>query len=135
MLGAVVDKGQVGDLLLRNEGDGRFTDVTEEAGLQGARPSLGCCAADYDNDGYPDLCITGVGEQHLFRNTGKGRFEDVSTRAGLDKLKTVCLGAAFVDLDQDGDLDLVVTQYGTPEHVRAASKSAQPPRGQGLAVF
>jgi tetratricopeptide (TPR) repeat protein len=135
LLGAVVRNGKVDDLLLRNEGDGRFTDVTEEAGLGGARPSLGCCVADYDNDGYPDLCITGIGEQHLFHNTGKGRFEDVSAQAGLDQVKTVCLGAAFVDLDQDGDLDLVVTQYAMADDARAASSRGQPPAGKGLAVF
>jgi hypothetical protein len=111
LVGAVVRKGRVGDLLLRNDGGGTFTDVTARAGLAGPRPSLGCCVADYNNDGYPDLLITGAGEQHLFRNDRKGHFEDVSTLAELDRLKTVCLGAAFLDLDQDGDLDLVIAQY------------------------
>src|SRR5262249_54962369 len=75
LLGAVSEGGQVRNLLLRNEGAGRFTEVTAETGLAGLHQSLGCCVADYDNDGYPDLCITGIGEQKLFRNTGQGKFE------------------------------------------------------------
>jgi tetratricopeptide (TPR) repeat protein len=143
LLGAVVEAGKVRDLLLRNDGDDRFTDVTAEAGLAGSRHSLGCCVADYDNDGYPDLCITGIGEQRLFRNTGQGKFEDVTAKAGLDQLKTVCLGAAFVDLDQDGDLDLVIAQYATLEDAerqaqsaeRSALRAPRSPAAGGLAVF
>src|SRR5207253_1147099 len=83
------------------------------------------------------LFITGVGRQWLFRNDGKGTFEDVTAVAGLDKLTSVCLGSAFVDLDQDGDLDLLVAQYAaTPEQALAAlqGKGTGPPNG-GLAVF
>src|SRR5262249_49860314 len=82
LLGAVVENGLIRDLPLRNEGDGRFMDVTAEAGLGESRPGLGCCVADIDNDGYPDLFITGIGEQHLFRNTGMGRFVDVTAQVG-----------------------------------------------------
>jgi lipoprotein NlpI len=134
LLGAVVEAGQLRDLLLRNDGQGHFTDVTAEAGLAGLRHSVGCCVADYDNDGYPDLCITGIGEQRLFRNTGQGKFEDVTAKAGLDQIKTVCLGAAFVDLDQDGDLDLVIAQYATPENALSVLKG-DAGQGAGLAVF
>ncbi len=137
LLGAVIENGQVRDLLLRNEGDGRFTDVTAEAGLSGSRPSLGCCVGDFDNNEFPDLFITGIGQQWLFRNNGKGEFDDVTAEAGLDKLTSVCLGSAFVDLDQDGDLDLLIAQYAaTPEEALAllTGRSKADSTG-GLAVF
>jgi hypothetical protein len=135
LVGAVVRNGKVGDLLLRNDGDGKFTDVTAAAKLAGDRPSLGCCVADYDNDGFPDLLVTGAGEQRLFRNTGKGSFEDVTAKAELDKLNTICLGAAFLDLDQDGDLDLVIAQYTTRDQAGAAFRGKDVPGARGLAVF
>ena len=91
LLGAVVEDGKVRDLLLRNEGNDLFTDVTHEAGLAEPRLSLGCTVADFDNDGNPDLFITGIGGQWLFRNKGKTGFgfEDVTKEAGLDKLDGV----------------------------------------------
>ena len=135
LLSAVVEKGQVRDLLLHNEGGGRFRDVTAEAGLAAPRPSLGCCVADFNNDGRPDILITGAGEQHLFRNDGK-TFFDVSVAAGLEKLKGVCLGATMVDLDNDGDLDLVLSQYAeTPEKALAALDGRTESNGGSLVVF
>src|SRR5208282_1862312 len=87
------------------------TDVTAEAGLAGTRISLGCCVADFDNDGYPDILITTADHPRLFRNMGAGKFEDVTVKAGMDQLKGVCLGCAAVDLDQDGDLDFILARY------------------------
>ena len=135
MVGAVVEKGKVRDLLLRNDGDNHFTDVTAEAGLAGDRPSLGCAVADYDNDGFPDLLITGAGVQKLFRNTGAGRFEDATAKAGLDKVTTVCLGAGWADVDQDGDLDLILSQYAKTPEKALAQLRGKTEGGPGLAVF
>jgi Tfp pilus assembly protein PilF len=111
ILSAVVENGTVRDVLLKNEGNFAFTDVTADAGLAKPRPSLGAAVADYDNDGQIDLLVTGDGEQHLFRNKGDGKFEDVSAAAGLDQIKGICLGSGWADLDQDGDLDLLVCKY------------------------
>jgi hypothetical protein len=107
--------------LYKNLGGFKFKDVTAEAGLEalaGGRPwfySHGCAVADYDNDGWPDLLVTGWGRVALFRNVpdGKGgrRFEDVSAKVGLDKGVTWATSAAFGDLDGDGYPDLYVCQY------------------------
>ena len=90
LLGAVVENSKVRDLLLRNEGDGKFRDVTKEMGLAESWPSLGCCVGDFNNDGYPDLLITGVGQQKLFTNVadskGKRQFKDETKAAGITPL-------------------------------------------------
>jgi hypothetical protein len=140
LLGAVAAKGKVRDLLLHREKDGSFRDVTVAAGLGGDRVSLGCAVGDYDNDGFPDLIITGAGRQYLFHNEpdGKGgrHFVDVSDKAGLDQLHSVCLGATFVDLDNDGDLDLVLAQYATTIADALKTLQGQPAKkGPGLAAF
>jgi hypothetical protein len=132
---AVVENGQVRDLLLHNEGNGVFKDVTAEAGLAVPHPTLGCTVADFDNDGYPDLLLTGAGSQRLFRNKRDGAFEDVTKAATLDTLTGVCLGAIFVDLDQDGDLDLLIAQYAaTPEEALKAVRGEKTQSG-GVVVY
>jgi Flp pilus assembly protein TadD len=108
---AVVENGKVRDLLLRNEGNGVFTDVTTAVGLAEPRASLGAAAGDYDNDGFPDLVVTCADGVRLFRNKGDGTFADVTAAAGLDKLTGVYLGCGWVDVDQDSDLDLILCRY------------------------
>ncbi|MFL5245453.1 MAG: FG-GAP-like repeat-containing protein [Gemmataceae bacterium] len=136
LIGAVVEDGKVRDLLLRNDGDYRFTDVTRQAGLADSWPSLGCCVGDIDNDGKPDLIITGAGKHKVFRNKGNDEFEDATSKTGLDKLTTVCFSAVLVDLDQDSDLDLVLMQYAdTVENALKGLKSDAAPQGPGIVVF
>jgi hypothetical protein len=135
LAGAVVEKGEVRDLLLRNDGDGQFTDVTAAAGLSRPHPTLGVSVADFDNDGHPDLLLTGVGSQQLFRNTGKGTFEDVTEQAILDKLGSVCLGAFFMDLDQDGDLDLLISELAATFEEALKVLKGDKAAGGGLAVY
>jgi enediyne biosynthesis protein E4 len=101
--------------LLRNKGDGTFEDVTEKTGLTGADIDFcfGVAAGDFDNDGWTDLFICCAGRNALYHNNGNGTFSDVTMASGLaDKPKdllSVC--AAFFDYDNDGLLDLVVSQY------------------------
>ncbi|MDA1260639.1 MAG: CRTAC1 family protein [Planctomycetota bacterium] len=100
----------------RNEGDGRFTDATETAGLTGITGGLSCSQADVDNDGDLDILITRgawLGEEGripnlLLRNRGDGSFEDVSMASGIGAPAWPCLVAAWCDYDLDGDLDLYV---------------------------
>lgn len=136
LLGAVMEGGKIRDLLLSQEGKGQFKDVTTAAGLAKPFASLGCCVADCNNDGYPDLLLTGVAGVRLLRNTQKGGFEDITTAVGLEKLDGVCLGATFIDLDQDGDLDLVVTRYAGSREQAEASLQGSPVQGNSsLACF
>lgn len=104
--------------LYRNEGNGRFTDVTKGSGLDVEMHTMGVAVGDYDNDGDEDLYITCVlGPSRLFRNEGGGRFTDVTRQAGVDNEGKWGSGAAWVDYDRDGLLDLVVGNYckWTPE--------------------
>src|SRR5437870_2874604 len=107
--------------LLRNLGDGRFEDVTKEAGIQLTGSGLGCAAGDFDNDGRTDLAVCLNDGVRLLRNKGDGKFEDVTQAAGIRKEKG-CVGVTFVDYDHDGDLDLYITiapdagTPGTPPH-------------------
>lgn len=102
--------------LYRNEGNGSFTDVTAEAGVQGTGYSIGVAAGDYDNDGYADLYVAGVNVNTLYRNRRDGTFEDVTAKAGVSGRlrsgkKAWGIGGAWLDFDNDGDLDLFVVNY------------------------
>ena len=94
--------------LLRNLGDGKFADVTEQAGLKIVGKGMGCAAGDFDNDGKTDLAVCLVDGVRLFHNEGNGRFVDVTQAAGIKREKS-CVALTFVDYDHDGDLDLYVT--------------------------
>jgi hypothetical protein len=104
--------------LYRNNRNGTFTDVTQRAGLAVEIYGLGVTVADYDNDGFPDIYVTAVGQSRLFRNTGQGTFIDVTERAGLGSRSGFSTSALWFDYDRDGLLDLFVCNYvrWSPEH-------------------
>ena len=102
--------------LYRNNRDGTFTDVTVRAGLQGEGYSMGVAVGDYDNDGHEDLFVTGVHGNHLYRNNGDGTFSDVTRAAGLAGPGSMgrpvwSVAACWIDYDNDGRLDLFVSNY------------------------
>ena len=103
--------------LYRNDGKGHFEDVTKEAGLDKTFYGQGVAVGDYDNDGDPDLYVTAIGGGHLFRNDGKGHFDDVTDAANARGPNGWLTGAAFLDIENDGDLDLFIANYitWTPE--------------------
>lgn len=96
--------------LYHNNGDGTFTDVTHQAGLDVEMYGMGCAVGDFDNDGYDDIYITAVGRNHLFRNLGNGRFADVTAKAGVSN-PGFSTSAIWFDYDNDGKLDLLVSHY------------------------
>ena len=122
--GWLLSRGQMRMSLLRNNGDGTFSDVTRDAGLAlPAYPSQSAAWADYDNDGDLDLfsCSESMPESpevgaaiifpsRLFRNDGDGTFTDVADAAGVANLR-YCKGSAWGDYDNDGDPDLYVSNY------------------------
>ena len=108
-------KRSVSNALYRNNGDGTFTDVTRRAGVGGNRWGMGVAAADYDNDGWPDLFVCNYGPNTLYRNNGDGTFTDVADRAGVADGRWA-VSAAFGDYDADGHLDLYVTNTVTFDH-------------------
>ncbi|MGA2048452.1 MAG: CRTAC1 family protein [Terracidiphilus sp.] len=98
--------------LYHNNGDGTFTDVTVKAGVGGeGHYGQGVAVGDFDNDGYPDLYVTGYGRAILYHNNGDGTFTDVTAKAGVADDGEWSTSAGWFDYDKDGWLDLVVTNY------------------------
>ncbi len=102
--------------LYRNNGDGTFSDVTEQAGVKGIGYSMGVAAGDYDNDGFVDLYIAGVNHNQLLHNNGNGSFTDVTDKAGVGGAipgygKPWAVAAGWFDYNNDGHLDLLVIDY------------------------
>ena len=103
--------------LFHNNHDGTFTDVTASAGVANDRWGTGCVVGDFNNDGWPDLYVTGVGANRLYRNNHDATFTDVAVEAGValdESTADVAIdhtGATFGDYDGDGNLDLFVAGY------------------------
>jgi hypothetical protein len=102
--------------LYRNNHDGTFTDVTEKAGVAGRGYSIGVAVGDFDNDGWDDIYVAGVNANVLYRNNGNGTFTDVTRAAGVEGhdaagKKLFAIAAAWLDYDNDGWLDLFVSNY------------------------
>jgi hypothetical protein len=97
--------------LYRNEGNWKFTDVTDKAGVGDTGFGLGVTIGDYDNDGYSDIYLNNWGPNVLYRNNGDGTFTDVTEKAGVACGFKMGAGTCFLDMDKDGDLDLYVSNY------------------------
>ena len=104
--------------LCRNNRDGTFADVTHRAGLDVEMYGMGIAVGDYNNDGFPDILVTCVGQNRLFHNTGRGTFTDSTHSSGLDNRLAFSTSALWFDYDRDGLLDLFVCNYvkWSPEH-------------------
>ena len=111
------DGPQFKNRLYHNNHDGTFTDATERAGVGGDGYDIGVAVGDYDNDGRPDIYTVGVTRNHLYHNNGDGTFSDVTDKAGVSggvydgRKKMWSVAAAWVDYNNDGLLDLFVSNY------------------------
>ena len=128
-------KGTVADTppenaLYRNDGDFKFTDVTDEAGVGDRGYGLGVAAADYDNDGDIDLYVNNYGPNVFYRNNGDGTFSDVTELTGTATGDKVGAGACFLDMDADGFVDLYVASY-----LRFSYEKHVKPTHRGMRVY
>jgi hypothetical protein len=114
-------------MLLHNNHDGTFTDVTEKAGVANERWGFGVAVADYDNDGWPDIYVSNFGKNRLYHNNHDGTFTDVAEKAGVT-LGGWSTGATWGDYDHDGLLDLFVPGYAKfdPDHPPISGKGGLP---------
>ena len=115
--------------LFRND-KGKFTDVTKASGDAAKKFSgtyTAIVAGDYDNDGKPDLFISGYGGMHLFHNAGKGKFTDVTAAAKLPNYAYLSISSAFVDADHDGDLDVFVAGFADLDSPASEGRFAPAP--------
>ena len=115
--------------LYRNDGTGRFVDVTAAGGVGDPGYGAGVCVGDYDNDGWLDLYVTNFRSNVLYRNNGDGTFTDSTAEAGVQVLEWSA-GCAFADVDADGDLDLYVVNY-----VNFSVETHTPCRVNGILVY
>lgn len=97
--------------LLRNMGNLRFEDRTDETGLAGTGFDVAAAAGDFDGDGRIDLLVCGVRGVTLYRNLPSGRFTDVTSKSGINNHGRWAVGAAWIDIDNDADLDLFIVNY------------------------
>jgi hypothetical protein len=113
--GSSVDRYRAGgDLMVtlyRQGADGKFTNITEQAGLMVKGWGMGVAVADFDNDGNLDLFVSGFGHSVLYRGLGNCKFEDVTEKTGLGGITGFATGAAWGDYDRDGHVDLFVSRY------------------------
>jgi tetratricopeptide (TPR) repeat protein len=127
---AIVGKNGIRDALLLNKGNGRFEDASAAFKLPADHASVGVAAADFDADRHIDLFLTGAGDNRLLRNRAGKSLEDITSTLRAAGPKALSLMARWIDLDQDGDLDLYVINYCAADHAdRAFGNSGQPPPG------
>jgi tetratricopeptide (TPR) repeat protein len=134
---AVVGAKGIRDVLLLNKGEGRFEDASAAFGLSLDHASLGAAAADFDADRHVDLFLTGIGDNRLLRNRDGKRFEDL-TATTLKPIgpPALSLMARWLDLDQDGDLDLYTINYCAAEHAgKAFTDGPEVPPGLPNSVY
>ena len=110
------DSPKYSNRLFANDGKGNFKDVTAKAGLTGTGYDIGVAVADYDNDGFRDIFVAGVHRNTLYHNNGNGTFTDVTLKSNLSRPDPEygplwAVGAAWLDANNDGLLDLFIVNY------------------------